>query len=167
MIMVWCIWSAAKSLRRRRGESLSGGPGTGLVPDLDGGGVWTGLFSAGLAYFRKGPIRNLPLRDTGTASRVLDLSRDRDGSLWAATESGLSRIRNGRVATLTTANGLPCNAVHWIIEDDHVFLLAVHADAGSCVSHELSWTLGRPIPKPFDPTHDIRRCGRNSPDCNQ
>ena len=22
------------------------------------------------------------------------------------------------MATLTTANGLPCNAVHWIIEDD-------------------------------------------------
>ena len=56
---------------------------------------------------------------TGRAlRRVLDLSRDREGTLWAATENGLSRIANGRVATLTTANGLPCNAVHWIIEDD-------------------------------------------------
>jgi signal transduction histidine kinase/ligand-binding sensor domain-containing protein len=100
-------------------RNFSGGPGAGLVPDLDGGGVWTGLFSGGLAYFRQGPIRNLPLRDdTGRAGRVLDLSRDRDSSLWAATESGLSRIKNGRVVTLTTANGLPCNAVHWIIEDD-------------------------------------------------
>ena len=48
----------------------------------------------------------------------MELARDRDGSLWAAAENGLSRIQNGRVATLTTANGLPCNAVHWIIQDD-------------------------------------------------
>ena len=100
-------------------QKLGGGPGTGgLVPDPDGG-VWAGLFSGGIAYFRQGQIRNLPLRDDrGAASRVLDLSRDRDGTLWAATEHGLSRISNGHVATMTTANGLPCNKVHWIIEDD-------------------------------------------------
>jgi signal transduction histidine kinase/ligand-binding sensor domain-containing protein len=99
-------------------HKLSGGPGTGLVPDLDGG-VWTGLLSGGAGYFRAGQIRNLPLNDErGRPRRTLALQRDRDGSLWAATESGLSRINNGRVATLTTANGLPCDAVHWIIEDD-------------------------------------------------
>ena len=100
-------------------QKLGGGPGAGgLVLDPDGG-VWAGLFSGGLAYFRQGQIRNLPLRDDrGAASRVLDLSRNRDGTLWAATENGLSRISNGHVATLTTANGLPCNKVHWIIKDD-------------------------------------------------
>ncbi len=99
-------------------RELGGGPGTGLVPDPDGG-VWTGLLSGGLAYFRGGQIRNVPLNDDRAGARkVLDISRDRDGSLWAATQNGLSRIQNGRVATLTTANGLPCNTVHWIIEDD-------------------------------------------------
>ena len=58
----------------------------------------------------KGPVERGP--------KVFDLSRDRNGTFWAATENGLSRISNGRVATLTTANGLPCNPVHWIIEDD-------------------------------------------------
>ena len=97
---------------------LGGGPGTGLVPDPDGG-IWTGLLSGGMAYFRAGQIRNLPLSDDGaSARRVLDVARDRDGSIWATTNNGLSRINNGRVATLTTANGLPCNTVHWIIEDD-------------------------------------------------
>jgi signal transduction histidine kinase/ligand-binding sensor domain-containing protein len=97
---------------------LGGGPGTGLVPDPDGG-IWTGLLSGGMAYFRAGQIRNLPLSDDGaSARRVLDLARDRDGSIWATTNNGVSRINNGRVATLTTANGLPCNTVHWIIEDD-------------------------------------------------
>jgi signal transduction histidine kinase/DNA-binding NarL/FixJ family response regulator/streptogramin lyase len=99
-------------------QKLGGGPGTGLVTDPDGG-IWTGLLSGGIAYFRAGEIRNLPLNDDRAAARkVLEISRDRDGSMWAATENGLSRIKNGRVATLTTANGLPCNAVHWIIEDD-------------------------------------------------
>ena len=30
----------------------------------------------------------------------------------------LAGSTDGRVAMLTTANGLPCNSVHWIIEDD-------------------------------------------------
>jgi PAS domain S-box-containing protein len=99
-------------------QKLGGGPGTGLVPEHDGG-VWTGLLSGGIAYFRAGQIRNLPLSDEGAgAGKVLDLGSDRHGTLWAAAENGLSRIANGRVATLTTANGLPCNAVHWIIADD-------------------------------------------------
>ena len=33
-------------------------------------------------------------------------------------EGGLSRIKDGRIATLTTKNGLPCDAIHWSIEDD-------------------------------------------------
>ncbi len=99
-------------------QKLGGGPGTGLAPDPDGG-VWTGLLSGGIAYFRAGLIRKLPLRaQSKDAPKVFDLSRDRNGTFWAATENGLSRISNGRVATLTTANGLPCNPVHWIIEDD-------------------------------------------------
>ena len=32
--------------------------------------------------------------------RVTDLHLDRDGTLWAATEGGLSRLKNGRIATL-------------------------------------------------------------------
>ncbi len=99
-------------------RKLRGGPGTGLVPDPDGG-IWTGLLSGGMAYFRAGQIRNLPLSDDSAGTRrVLDVSRDRDGSIWAATENGFSRITKGHVATLTTANALPCNTVHWIIEDD-------------------------------------------------
>ena len=99
-------------------QKLGGGPGTGLVPDPDGG-VWTGLLSGGVANFRAGHIRNLSLTGDGasTIRKVLDVSRDRDGTIWVATDSGLSRITNGRVATLTTANGLPCPTVHWIIED--------------------------------------------------
>jgi ligand-binding sensor domain-containing protein/signal transduction histidine kinase len=99
-------------------RELGGGPGSGLAPDPDGG-VWTGLLSGGIAYFRGGQIRKLPLFDgRGRSRRLLELGRDRDNSLWAAAENGLNHIKNGRIATLTVGNGLPCDAVHWIIEDD-------------------------------------------------
>jgi signal transduction histidine kinase/ligand-binding sensor domain-containing protein len=99
-------------------QKLGGGPGTGLEPDPDGG-VWTGLLSGGVAHFRAGQIRILSLTGAGESGirKVLHVSRDRDGTMWVATDSGLSRITNGRVATLTEANGLPCPTVHWIIED--------------------------------------------------
>src|SRR5271157_4278581 len=107
-----------KILEQVSWQKIGGGPGSGLVPDRDGG-VWTGLISGGIAYWRAGQVRNMPLsEDRAGSPRVLELRPDRDGSLWAATEDGLYRITNGRVAALTTANGLPCNAVHWIIEDD-------------------------------------------------
>ena len=50
---------------------------------------------------------------------VAGIRLDQNGALWAATqEGGLSRIKDGRVATLTTNNGLPCDTIHWSIEDD-------------------------------------------------
>src|SRR4029453_17373350 len=64
-----------------------GGPGTGLLPDPNGG-IWTGLLSGGIAYLRTGQIRNLPLSDDGAGARKgLDVSRDPSGTLWAAPEN--------------------------------------------------------------------------------
>src|SRR5262249_41497249 len=37
---------------------------------------------------------------------------DRDGTLWAATEGGLSRLKDGHIATLRSSNGLPCSGVY-------------------------------------------------------
>src|SRR3989442_10884307 len=57
---------------------------------------------------------------------VSDLRLDPDGTLWAGTAGGLSRLKNGRFATLTSKNGLPCDVVHWVIEDDaHSFWLSM------------------------------------------
>ena len=36
----------------------------------------------------------------------------------ATEEGGLSRIQDGHIATLTTANGLPCGSIHGSIEDN-------------------------------------------------
>ena len=45
-------------------------------------------------------------------------SRARFAVTLAATDGGLSRLKDGRIATLTRKNALPCDAIHATIEDD-------------------------------------------------
>ena len=73
-----------------------------------------------MLYFKDGQVRAsyTPAEGLGKG-HVPDLELAADGALWAATEEGgLSRIKGGRVTTLTTKNGLPCDTIHWTIEDD-------------------------------------------------
>jgi len=91
-----------------------------LVSDRQGG-VWLGSWlSGGLLHFKDGHVRNSYTSADGLGGGSIgDLQFDHDGGLWAATElGGISRLKDGRIATLTTRNGLPCNAIHWAIEDD-------------------------------------------------
>jgi signal transduction histidine kinase len=72
-----------------------------------------------VAYFKDGEIRASYGAADGLADApVNDLRWDGNAALWVATEGGLSRVKNGHVVTLTTSNGLPCDAVHWSLEDD-------------------------------------------------
>jgi signal transduction histidine kinase/ligand-binding sensor domain-containing protein len=94
-------------------------PGPALVPDPVRGGVWLGFFRGGVTYFRDGQVRASYSAASGLgAGRVNSLRWDGKGALWAATDGGLSRLKDGRIVTLSSNNGLPCDAVHWVIEDD-------------------------------------------------
>ncbi len=92
---------------------------TALFPDPVQGGLWLGFLGGGVTYFKDGQVRaSYAVADGLGAGRVSGLHLDRDGTLWAATEGGLSRVKNNRVATLTSRNGLPCDAAKWVMEDD-------------------------------------------------
>jgi len=89
--------------------------------DHERGGVWLAFWrDGGVFYFKDGQIRaSYTAADGLPKGPVGGLQLDRDGTLWAATEEGgLSRIKDSRIATLTTKNGLPCDKIHWSIEDD-------------------------------------------------
>jgi len=91
-----------------------------LVPDLLRGGLWLGFSQGGVAYFKDGELRASYGGAEGLGKgRVTSLQLDRDGTLWAATQGGLSRVKSGLVATLTSRNGLPCDTTHWVMEDDN------------------------------------------------
>ena len=90
-----------------------------LAADPLKGGLWIGFYLGGIAYFMDGQVRaSYGLSDGLGEGTVNNLRLDPDGTLWAATAGGLSQLKNGRVATLTSKNGLPCDTVHWVIEDD-------------------------------------------------
>jgi signal transduction histidine kinase len=90
-----------------------------LAADLPKGGLWLGFRGSGVAYFADGQIRaSYAVTDGLGEGRVNDLKTERDGTLWAATEGGLSRLNHGRFATLTSRNGLPCDVIRWVMEDD-------------------------------------------------
>jgi PAS domain S-box-containing protein len=98
---------------------------TALAADPLKNGLWLGFINGGIAYFKDAEIRESYGAANGlSAGWVSDLRLDPDGALWVATEDGLSRLKDGQVATLTSKNGLPCDALHWIMEDDaHSFWL--------------------------------------------
>jgi signal transduction histidine kinase/ligand-binding sensor domain-containing protein len=96
-----------------------------LLPDCLQGGLWLGFPHGGIVYLKDGQIRSSYDAADGLGNgAVMDLELGSDGAVWAATEGGLSRVKDGRITTLTRKNGLPCDAVEGVIEDnDHSFWL--------------------------------------------
>jgi len=90
-----------------------------LAADSRHDGLWIGFVLGGIAYFYDGMVRaSYGVADGLGEGRVSDFQFDDDGTLWISTEGGLSRLRNNHLATLTSKNGLPCDTVHWAIEDN-------------------------------------------------
>ena len=97
-----------------------------MLPDPTRGGLWLGFCpGGGVANFNDGQVRAAYAGSDGLGEGLVGgLQLDHDGTLWAATQGGLSRVKSGLFATLTGKNGLPCNSVHWMVEDDdHSFWL--------------------------------------------
>ena len=91
-----------------------------LAADPSQKGVWAGFFHGGVAYVADGRVRtSYSAADGLGGGRVNALRFGPRGTLWASTQGGLSRIRDGHITTLTSKNGLPCDSVHWTIEDDY------------------------------------------------
>ena len=87
----------------------------------DQGGLWLSFWKdGGVDYFKNGQLRaSYSAKDGLGKGAIPGLLLDSDGALWASTEEGgLSRIKDGHIATITTRNGLPCNAIHWSAEDN-------------------------------------------------
>src|SRR5262249_55379099 len=80
------------------------------------GGIWLGLMRGGLARYRNGRIETF--RPKGMEeSFVTELSVASDGTVLAATTSGLIGWKAGKVQTMTARNGLPCDSVSTLITD--------------------------------------------------
>ena len=89
-----------------------------LAVDRMRGGVWIGLYDGGIVYVSGGRVReSYGVREGLGKGTINALRTDVHGPLWAATEGGFSRIANGRVTTLDSRSGLPCDEVKSFIDD--------------------------------------------------
>ena len=94
-------------------------PASALLHDAVQDGLWLGFRDGGVAYFKHGQLRTSYSGAEGLGEGMVSgFYVDRNGTLWAPTAGGLSRITDGHILTLTSQNGLPCNTVHWMMEDD-------------------------------------------------
>jgi len=90
-----------------------------VISDRASDGFWIGFKHQGIAHLVGRQVGTIFGSKQGLAGgRVWNLHIDQEGTLWAAMQGGLSRIRDGHVETLTSKSGLPCDAVYWAIEDD-------------------------------------------------
>jgi len=96
-------------------------PADALLFDRLQGGLWLGFPEGELSFLKDGRVRaSYSAADGLGRGMVMDLQAGSDGAVWAATEGGLSRVKDGRIETLTSRNGLPCDAVNSVVEDnDH------------------------------------------------
>jgi signal transduction histidine kinase/ligand-binding sensor domain-containing protein len=99
------------------------------------GGIWLVFEDGNLGHYQNGNLEIFPLAhsaagasaprlDSRTSSANADtrfpsLTIDADGSVWVATWNGLVRWKNREVKTLSSKNGLPCDAIVSAIRDAH------------------------------------------------
>jgi len=94
------------------------GPATAVAADSSRAGLWLGFGEGRVINFVDGQIRASYGAADGLAKAfVRSLRLDRNGTVWVATDGGLSRVKGGRAATLTSSAGLPCDGTQWLIED--------------------------------------------------
>jgi dienelactone hydrolase len=154
------------------GFCIGGHPAAALAMDPKQGSLWLGFLRSGIVNLKDGEVRaSYTAADGLGEGRVNDLRFDPGGALWVATEGGLNRLKNGRIATLSSKNGLPCDSVHWVVEDDaHAFWLVTPCGVLRIDRPELeAWAAavdGIRMRMPSGPSnHGIRQFGRDKEPC--
>jgi signal transduction histidine kinase/ligand-binding sensor domain-containing protein len=80
------------------------------------GGVWLGLTSSEIKRYRNGRIEAHGRVGDPSQRRIYNLLPDARG-LWVVTNRGLALLRNGKLSTLDTRSGLPCDKIEDAIWD--------------------------------------------------
>ena len=92
---------------------------TAVAADSTRGGLWLGFADGSVVHFRDGRVeQRFSTSERTETMSVFHLRPGPDGTIWAATKRGLIRIRDGGLATLNAAGGLPCDSVHWSMPDN-------------------------------------------------
>ena len=124
-------------------DKMRMGPAVSVAVDTARGGLWLASSHGDLWHFKNGQIQErYGSRDGLGEGEVRDVQVDADGAVWISTEIGLSRLKDGKISTLSSKNGLPCDTVHWKREDeDHAIWLYTACGLVRLAPSELvTWT---------------------------
>src|SRR5205823_9500219 len=90
-----------------------------IIPELDGGqlsvsallpdrqsSLWIGTQGEGLYRLHDGKVSHYRTRDGLSNDTVQNLFEDREGTLWVMTAQGIDALRDLRVASVTSHEGL-------------------------------------------------------------
>jgi len=81
------------------------------------GGIWLSFYNGDLGRYRQGKLETFST-GRGTNYPVRNLQVNAAGSTWAATGAGLVVWKEGKIKTLSSHNGLPCDSVFAVVKDD-------------------------------------------------
>jgi len=98
------------------------------------GRVWFGLNEGTVVVFEEGKFRAYSERDGLAGGSVNAVHIDDQGTVWIASERGLSRLEGQRFATWSIANGLPGERVLWVISDRVGRMWLGYSTGAACVS---------------------------------
>lgn len=80
------------------------------------GNLWVASLGRGLSRISRGVVRRYGPRDGIRGSNAFCVQPERNGVVWACTDSGLVRISGSAVRVFTTADGLTSNRVRSVCE---------------------------------------------------
>lgn len=94
-----------------------------LMTDTSGG-LWIGSFGGGVQYYRNGKFTNYSVAQGLLGMNILTFHRDSHDAVWVGGVGGISRIKNGKVKSLTKKEGLYDESAFSIVEDNYGYLWA-------------------------------------------
>jgi signal transduction histidine kinase/ligand-binding sensor domain-containing protein len=84
-------------------------------------GIWLGLSNGNLARYKRGQLDMMTTNRPGSFSvrnLLVEADASADASTWWVTQAGLFRWKNGKVESLNSHNGLPCNDMFALVRDN-------------------------------------------------
>jgi ligand-binding sensor domain-containing protein/signal transduction histidine kinase len=105
------------------------------------GAVWVGTISAGLYRCDSNSVARVEVSNPG----ILSLAEDREGNLWVGTRGGgLNQVRRRMASMITSASGLPFEAVQTVCQDATGALWAVGDNGVLARRQQTVWTIQSP-----------------------